>query len=530
MKQVALASLLVLCAAGIAWHFHINAQVAKAEEATPAARPTVASLEAATTEPVPAKRQQRSEAEIAATLLQESGKSVSRETYVAACAKADYSTLELLSKAGFDSSGEAASEGLKAAIQSGETGLTRRLLEAGAALPQIEGFSALAWCLVNRKDEGELISMLLKADAKPDPAALLSALEMGNRPVVETLLERNTPVDIKLNADGRTPLMFAAGLGWQDIVSKLIAAQVPLDVECNGGWTAWNYALKAGYAEIAGTILRAMPVKAAWNDASRQQFADAVAQEDMASVGVLFRYLSPEPVVDTSNQPLLLWAIAWRKPNLVHTLLESGANAGTELATPVDPAFQKQINDKDLNYYLESEKGMTALMLAAGLGELEIMRELIAKGARPGALTRKHKMAALSFAARGNHVKPMQLLLGVSESDIGRLHVEISLANQRVRLYKSGRIEYETKCSTGRKGFSTPTGEFVITGKDRLRVSNLYDAEMPFFMRLSESPVGMHQGVVPDFPASHGCIRLPREAAKRLFGEVPVGTLVVINQ
>jgi lipoprotein-anchoring transpeptidase ErfK/SrfK len=52
---------------------------------------------------------------------------------------------------------------------------------------------------------------------------------------------------------------------------------------------------------------------------------------------------------------------------------------------------------------------------------------------------------------------------------------------------------------------------------------------MPYFMRLSCRDFGMHEGVVQPYPASHGCIRLPGDAAKKLFAEIPVGTLVTIN-
>jgi lipoprotein-anchoring transpeptidase ErfK/SrfK len=52
---------------------------------------------------------------------------------------------------------------------------------------------------------------------------------------------------------------------------------------------------------------------------------------------------------------------------------------------------------------------------------------------------------------------------------------------------------------------------------------------MPYFMRLSCLDFGMHEGVVPNYPASHGCIRLPGDAARRLFAEIPVGTLVSVK-
>jgi len=52
---------------------------------------------------------------------------------------------------------------------------------------------------------------------------------------------------------------------------------------------------------------------------------------------------------------------------------------------------------------------------------------------------------------------------------------------------------------------------------------------MPYFMRLNCRDFGMHAGVVASYPASHGCIRLPSGVARRLFSEIPVGTVVMIN-
>jgi lipoprotein-anchoring transpeptidase ErfK/SrfK len=53
--------------------------------------------------------------------------------------------------------------------------------------------------------------------------------------------------------------------------------------------------------------------------------------------------------------------------------------------------------------------------------------------------------------------------------------------------------------------------------------------EMPYFMRLSCLDFGMHAGVVPNYPASHGCIRLPGDAARKFFSEIPIGTLVTVQ-
>jgi lipoprotein-anchoring transpeptidase ErfK/SrfK len=109
------------------------------------------------------------------------------------------------------------------------------------------------------------------------------------------------------------------------------------------------------------------------------------------------------------------------------------------------------------------------------------------------------------------------------------LRVEISLAMQKASVLKNGVPILQTSVSTGRKGFDTPPGEYVVTDKKRDHVSSIYKVPMPFFMRLNCRDFGLHAGAVPRYPASHGCIRLPADIAQKLFTEIPVGTVVTIN-
>jgi len=155
---------------------------------------------------------------------------------------------------------------------------------------------------------------------------------------------------------------------------------------------------------------------------------------------------------------------------------------------------------------------------------------LLANGAKRSMLTSRSKMAALSLAAHHNYTDVMQVLLGKSpRPEDQHIRVEISLGMQEVSLLKDDRVVFTSPISTGRDGYPTPTGRFVITDKQRLRTSSIYKVNMPYFMRLSCSEVGMHAGVVPNYPASHGCIRLPESAAIRIFHAVDEGTLVMID-
>ena len=112
----------------------------------------------------------------------------------------------------------------------------------------------------------------------------------------------------------------------------------------------------------------------------------------------------------------------------------------------------------------------------------------------------------------------------------GPVYAVISVGDQHVSIYdKSGRIA-RSRVSTGMAGHRTPTGVFSIIGKERWHHSNIYSgAPMPFMQRITWSGVAMHAGVVPGYPASHGCIRLPPSFAQQLFGMTKMGARVLIS-
>lgn len=136
----------------------------------------------------------------------------------------------------------------------------------------------------------------------------------------------------------------------------------------------------------------------------------------------------------------------------------------------------------------------------------------------------------------------------------GTPSIVINLGTQKATFYKDRQPVGHAPVSTGREGYRTPTGYFKVTQKNKNHASNLYGdyvdragnvvkanvgvnrdrrppgtvfrgAPMPYFMRI-HGAVGMHAGYLPGFPASHGCIRLPREAAQRFFENAPLGTPV----
>ena len=112
----------------------------------------------------------------------------------------------------------------------------------------------------------------------------------------------------------------------------------------------------------------------------------------------------------------------------------------------------------------------------------------------------------------------------------GPLFFVISTNKQHVSVYGSNGLYEVSPVSTGRPDHPTPHGIFSIIGKERFHRSNLYSsAPMPFMQRITWSGVAMHEGVLPGYAASHGCVRLPHEFARRLFGYTDGNERVIIS-
>lgn len=109
--------------------------------------------------------------------------------------------------------------------------------------------------------------------------------------------------------------------------------------------------------------------------------------------------------------------------------------------------------------------------------------------------------------------------------------VVVDVKAQRAYLFVDDKLAFDTPVSTATKGRYTPRGSFTITEKVRRgKRSTIYKCAMPYWNRLGESTIGMHTGVLPGYPASHGCIRLPDESARFMFDNAPKGTVVqVVN-
>lgn len=151
-----------------------------------------------------------------------------------------------------------------------------------------------------------------------------------------------------------------------------------------------------------------------------------------------------------------------------------------------------------------------------------------------------------------------QVSFWIGDSIAGSPSVRISLSEQRAYLYKGDLLVGVSLISSGREEHDTVTGKFRILEKDRDHRSSLFGdyvdangeviqkdvdtskdakpkgaryvgAKMPYFMRIVDG-TGMHQGFLPGYPDSHGCIRMPAFMAAAFFRTVSVGTPVTIER
>ncbi len=112
----------------------------------------------------------------------------------------------------------------------------------------------------------------------------------------------------------------------------------------------------------------------------------------------------------------------------------------------------------------------------------------------------------------------------------GPVMVIVNTRTQRATVFRNGIPIGASTISTGKTGHETPTGVFTILQKQVEHYSSKYDnAPMPYMQRVTWGGVALHAGHLPGYPASHGCIRLPQDFARLLYGVTRVGMTVVIT-
>jgi lipoprotein-anchoring transpeptidase ErfK/SrfK len=136
--------------------------------------------------------------------------------------------------------------------------------------------------------------------------------------------------------------------------------------------------------------------------------------------------------------------------------------------------------------------------------------------------------------------------------------IYVSLSKQRAYLMVGDEVAIDSPISSGKRAGMTPKGSFTVLEKDRDHRSSVYGsfvnssgqvvrsgvstridsapsgttyrgAPMAYFMRLTWEGVGMHVGILPGYPASHGCVRMPGEIAPLFYERVKLGTPAVVG-
>src|SRR6266403_5311767 len=165
----------------------------------------------------------------------------------------------------------------------------------------------------------------------------------------------------------------------------------------------------------------------------------------------------------------------------------------------------------------------------------------------------KQMRKASDYICRQEPLKLNQSLL--KQATPANVHVAVSLPKQRAYLMIGEEIVADSPISSGKAGHSTPSGHFSVLEKDPDHRSSIYGdfvdrsgrtvrsgisakadsapsgthyvgAPMRWFMRLTGEGVGMHVGILPGYPASHGCVRMSADGAKLFYDTVKIGTKV----
>ena len=226
--------------------------------------------------------------------------------------------------------------------------------------------------------------------------------------------------------------------------------------------------------------------------------------------------------------------------NLTQAILTNDAAlAGSVLKQDCNPNFQVNLSEAELKtlmalsprmyHYYSNGSDFHPLHIAAGLGETAICKLLIASGAKQYAVSKGYDWVPAQYAARSGYPDLAQILLGLDPND-DPYRIEISLSRQKLVVLEKGLPFLTAGISTGRHDKPTPPGMYLVTDKIRLQRSTIYKVRMPYFLRLSFSEVGIHYGINPGRPASHGCIRVgSEEQARKIFNTCPIGTIVQIR-
>jgi len=199
---------------------------------------------------------------------------------------------------------------------------------------------------------------------------------------------------------------------------------------------------------------------------------------------------------------------------------------------------------------------LCALLLTALASSISALFRLFGpRSPKPTPPPRQMRKAS-AYISRQEPLKVNQSLLKEATPD--NVYVVVSIPKRRAYLMNGEEIVADSPISSGKAGHSTPSGHFSVLEKDPDHRSSIYGdfvdrsgrtvrsgisakadsapsgthyvgAPMRWFMRLTGEGVGMHVGILPGYPASHGCVRMSADGAKLFYDTVRVGTKVDVG-
>ena len=443
-----------------------------------------------------------------------------------AVAEEELNAVELLIEAGADPSlsGAGMESPLLLAIENGNIAIAHMLIVSGAKFDK-QRMLARAYSERNTP----LMSLLLNAGADPestlwktDERVFDIAVRDGSTGAVRTLLDSGASIGDNL---------WAAILSEQDELIRLIleAGADPRQVG-PGGEDPLDFCLRRGRYKAAGILLAGGANPNVQYDHSESWLSKAVREGDEKIALTLIKAGAEViGIRSRDGHTLLGWSIAHQMTNVVEALIDAGVDVDADERAPARSEFRDMFGSKTFKYHLQTDRRIRPVMMAAALYNEEIAQMLMDAGANGQAYTRKYLTAAIIGSWHKDTDLQQIVLLGEVPNPQPR-KVVVDLSSQRVTLYENGVATYSTRCSTGKSGHRTPVGEYVISDRHRHHTSSIYGTSMPYFQRFSFSAFGLHQGYVPNYPASAGCIRLPHQSARHLWDKLNVGDYCVIQQ
>lgn len=443
----------------------------------------------------------------------------------AAVGNEDLEMVDLLLASGADPSlvGNKLDPPLLVSVGHGNIAIAHQLIAAGA---QLDTDALLARSYETRDDP--LMNLLLNAGADPeskfpgtDERVFDMAVHDGATGAVRTLLAAGAQIGDNL---------WAALLTGQDDLIRLIldAGADPRQLG-PGGEDPLSYALTRKKFKAARLLLDggANP-NAPYNDNDTWLTKSIREGNPDMALALIDGGATVKGVKIGDGHSLLGWAIAHEMKDVVVALLAAGADPDEQERYPARSEFSEMFESTTFRYHLKVDRRITPIMMAAAQRNHDIAQALMDGGANGRAYTPKYLMGAI-IGSWYKDAEMQQICLLGKVPKVQPRKLIVDLSSQRATLYRDGVATYSTRCSTGKSGYRTPAGEYVISDRHRHHTSSIYDASMPYFQRFSYSAFGIHQGYVPNYPASHGCIRLPWDGAKYLFSQLEVGDLAIIQ-